>query len=97
MGYFPGSLWNNGYSRNGLIQWFGEVASLNGIPPKTQMGDGVFPPPNRAANFTLCDVDARAWLCLIRDNQSVGPPTNPRYYGVSRTSFGNAHYGGPGF
>ena len=97
MGYFPGSLWKGRYSKNALIQWFGEVASLNGIPPKTQMGDGIFPPPASAAdNFTLCDVDAKAWVCWIRDQQSVSAPTNANYYGINRVGFGNARYGGPG-
>ena len=37
MGYFPGSEWNGQYTKTSLIQWFGEVASANGIPPETQM------------------------------------------------------------
>jgi hypothetical protein len=97
MGYFPGSLWNGEYKRNALIQWFGEVASLNGIPPKTQMGDGIFPPPNSAAaDFTLCDVDAKAWVCWVRDKQNVAPPTNAKYYRINRVGVGDARYGGPG-
>jgi hypothetical protein len=97
LGYFPGSLWSSGYSRNAIIQWFGEIASLNGIPPKTQMGDGIFPPPPLAANnFTLCDVDANVWACWIRDQQNVALPTNANYYRINRVNFGNARYGGPG-
>ena len=84
MGYFPGSLWNGEYTKNSLVQWFGEVASLNGIPPKTQMGDGIFPPsPSAAHMFTLCDVDAKAWVCWIRDQQNIAPPATA-YYGINR-------------
>ena len=42
MGYFPGSEWDGKYAKTSLIQWFGEVASQNGRPPKTQMGNGQF-------------------------------------------------------
>jgi len=80
MGYFPGSLWNGEYIKNSLVQWFGEVASLNGIPPKTQMGDGVPPPsPSAAHMLTLCDVDAKAWVCWIRDQQNIAPPATAHY------------------
>ena len=41
LGYFPGSEWNGKFTRSAKIQWFGEVASLNGVPPKTDMGNGV--------------------------------------------------------
>jgi hypothetical protein len=97
LGYFPGSLWQNTFTKNALIQWFGEVASNNGIPPKTQMGDGTLPPPPAAAHMlTLCDVDAKAWVCWIRDQQSLAPPTVAKYYDIKRVGFGEARYGGPG-
>ena len=25
IGYFPGTLWEKGYSKSSLVQWFGEV------------------------------------------------------------------------
>lgn len=96
LGYFPGGEWNNTYTKSALLQWFGEVASQNGIPPKTQMGDGVFNPTAKAARmFTLCDVDAKAWVCWIRDQQSVSA-TVPKYYDIAHTGFGDTRYGGPG-
>jgi hypothetical protein len=98
MGFFPGSLWNNSYNKTGNIQWFGEVSSLNGIPPQTQMGNGQFPGVSTAASMTtLCDVDAKAWVCWYRDQQNLGQtPPNPKYYGIQRTGFGATRYGGPG-
>lgn len=96
LGYFPGSEWKGTFTKSALIQWFGEVASLNGIPPKTDMGTGVPPPANAAAHmFTLCDVDARAWVCWYRDQQSL-QRTVKAYYDIQRIGFGDTRYGGPG-
>jgi Neprosin len=96
LGYFPGTEWDNSYTKSSLLQWFGEVASQNGVPPKTQMGDGVLPPTSRAAHmFTLCDVDAKAWVCWYRDQQLLSA-TVPKYYDIQRAGFGDTRYGGPG-
>src|SRR5437879_3386846 len=74
LGYFPGSEWGGSYTRSAMIQWFGEIATDNGIPPGVQMGNGLFPSNASAAiNRTLCDVDAAAWVCWYRDMQSLGP------------------------
>lgn len=96
MGYFPGSEWNGQYTKTSLIQWFGEVASANGIPPQTNMGDGQLPAATSAATMTtLCDVDAKAWVCWYRDQQSLSR-TVAKYYDISRVAFGATRYGGPG-
>lgn len=96
MGYFPGSEWDAKYTKSSLIQWFGEVASANGIPPKTDMGNGQFPSSGSAASMaTLCDVDAKAWVCWYRDQQSLSR-TVSKYYDISRVAFGATRYGGPG-
>ena len=97
LGYFNDSEWNGGFTRTAQIQWYGEVASNNGIPPKTNMGNGQFPSQATAASMTtLCDVDAQAWLCFYRDLQSVGA-TRINYYDIlNHTSFGAVRYGGPG-
>jgi hypothetical protein len=96
MGYFPGSEWDGQYTKTSLIQWFGEVASQNGIPPKTGMGDNLLPSSEGAANMaTLCDVDAKAWVCWYSDEQSLSA-TVPKYYAISRVAFGAVRYGGPG-
>jgi len=96
LGYFPGTEWDNSYTKSAVLQWFGEVASQNGVPPRTQMGDGVLPPAERAAHmFTLCDVDAKAWICWYRDQQLLSV-TVPRYYNIQRVGFGDTRYGGPG-
>jgi hypothetical protein len=96
MGYFPGSEWSGQYTKTSLIQWFGEVSSANGIPPKTGMGDDKLPSNPDAANMsTLCDVDAKVWVCWYRDQQSLNR-TIPRYYDISRVAFGAVRYGGPG-
>lgn len=97
LGYVADSEWKGGFTRTDQIQWYGEVASNNGIPPKTNMGDGLFPSQSTAAGMaTLCDVDARAWVCWYRDQQSVGA-TRVNYYDIlNHTNFGAVRYGGPG-
>jgi hypothetical protein len=97
LGYFPGALWQNAFTKLSLIQWFGEVASTSTAAPQIQMGDGILPPPPAAAHMrTLCDVDAGAWLCRIGDRQSLAPPTLAQYYDVKRVAPGELRYGGPG-
>ena len=96
LGYFPGSLWSSGYSSNSLVQWFGEVATNNGVPPQTDMGSGIFPlSPQAARNATLCDVDPAVWVCFYRDQQAVAA-TAPAYYKSIRSGVGQVRYGGPG-
>jgi len=96
MGYFPGSEWGGNFTKTSLLQWFGEVASANGIPPRTDMGTGRLPPAPRAARMTrLCDVDANAWVCWYRDRQSLAE-TIASYYDIRRFAFGAVRYGGPG-
>ena len=97
LGYINDSEWSGSFTRTAQIQWYGEVSSNNGIPPRTQMGNGQFPSQTTAATMaTLCDVDAQAWVCFYRDQQSVGA-TRINYYDIlNHTSFGAVRYGGPG-
>jgi hypothetical protein len=96
VGYFPGSLWNGQYQNSSLVQWFGEVAGKNGIPPLTRMGDGLFAAAALAAPMsTLCDVDAAAWVCWYYDQQALYQ-TAQQYYTVFHAGFGAIRYGGPG-
>jgi hypothetical protein len=96
LGYFLDGEWGGAYTQNDISQHFGEVASLNGIPPQTAMGNGQLPASAAAASMaTLCSVDAAAWVCWYRDNQALGA-THPAYYDILRTSFGAVRYGGPG-
>jgi len=96
LGYYPGTEWGQEYRQNGLTQWFGEVATKNGIPPQTQMGNGLFPSdPSAAVMETLCDVNSTDWVCWYRDLQTLNA-TVPSYYDIQRTGFGATRYGGPG-
>jgi Neprosin len=96
VGYFPGSLWSGKYAASNLTQWFGEVATQNGVPPQTQMGNGLFASnPGAAHMSTLCNVDAAAWVCFYYDKQTLYQ-TDPAYYTVLHTGFGSIRLGGPG-
>ena len=58
------------------------------------MGDGILPPLPKAAHMlTLCDVDAAAWICWYRDQQSL-TATVPNYYDIQHVGFGDTRYGG---
>jgi hypothetical protein len=97
LGSIPDSEWSGAYTKSELIQWYGEVSSNNGIPPKTHMGNGQFPAQKTAASMaTLCDVDAKAWVCFYRDLQTTGATVVNYYDILNHTSFGAVRYGGPG-
>ena len=97
LGYINDSEWKGTFTNTDQLQWYGEVASNNGIPPKTNMGDGQLPAQSTAASMdTLCDVDARAWVCWYRDQQSAGATRTTYYDILNHTSFGAVRYGGPG-
>ena len=96
LGYFPGSEWEGKYTQNKMIQWFGEVATANGVPPHTDMGNGFFSVNSGAArNSTLCDVNAADWVCWYRDQQ-LWFATYSSYYDINRSGFGETRYGGAG-
>jgi hypothetical protein len=97
LGYIDNSAWTNTFLKTAQIQWYGEVASSNGIPPSTQMGNGDFPSnPTAASMATLCAVDAKAWVCFYNDQQSTGATVVNYYNIVNHTNFGAVRYGGPG-
>jgi hypothetical protein len=96
LGRFPGSLWSGQFQNSQVIYWFGEVATNNGVPPLTQMGNGLFASdPLAAPVSTLCDVNVKAWLCYYYDQQSLYQ-TDPKFYTVAHAGFGAIRLGGPG-
>jgi hypothetical protein len=97
LGYFPGSEWSGSFTRATLLEWFGEVATLSGIPPQTQMGTGVLPASSSAAHMSaLCEVDAFPGDCWIRNKQSLLTIAPPNWYEIATVGFGATRYGGPG-
>jgi Neprosin len=99
IGYFPASEWDNRFTKAAAVQWFGEVASRNGIPPQTEMGNGVFPTVTIGARLrNLCDYDAPAKKCTNREQQvvAVHPETAAKYYGAKLVGASDVRYGGPG-
>lgn len=97
LGYIDNSAFQTPFTKTAQIQWYGEVASNNGIPPLVQMGNGQFPSQTTAAGMTtLCYVNAKAWVCYYNDSQSTGA-SDTNYYDIqNHTSFGGVRYGGPG-
>ena len=76
----------------------GQVSGVCGLSAMVRGHEhvGQFPSSAGAASMaTLCSVDAAAWVCWYRDNQSLGA-THPAYYDILRTGYGAVRYGGPG-
>jgi hypothetical protein len=99
LGYFPASLWQNQYKRATLVQWFGEVASDNDVPPGSEMGFGIFPASSKSARMLeLCIVHDKDGACAYGDQPSVivSPHAAAKYYGVKRLGGPSMRYGGPG-
>lgn len=96
MGYIENSAWSVPFTQTAQIQWYGEVASDNGIPPETQMGNGKFPSDKAAASMsTLCAVNVKAWVCYYNNGQSNGA-TQVNYYDIDNSTYGAVRYGGTG-
>jgi hypothetical protein len=97
LGYFNDSEWSGTFTQAGLIQWYGEIASSNGVPPRSQMGNGLFAEKDASASMsTMCAANAAKWVCSYDDQQSTSA-TVPTYYDVvNHSSYGAARYGGPG-
>jgi hypothetical protein len=97
LGYISDSQWSGAFTQAGLIQWYGEIASSNGVPPRSQMGNGLFPQSTAAASMTtMCGADASTWVCSYGDQQATSA-TDPTFYDIlNQSSYGAARYGGPG-
>jgi Neprosin len=96
LGYFPASIWGDQFEQSTQVQWFGEVDATAGIPPQSQMGDGLFASNTAAAPMsTMCDVDYAAWRCYYYNQQTLSQ-TDANFYTIQDTTFGADRLGGPG-
>lgn len=100
LGYFPGSRWSGRYTQSSLVQWFGEVATSRGVPPRSDMGNGQFAnAAGTSARFgRACDIPSGTATCLFRRNLPTTSAATPRYYTASLfgDGWGQVGYGGPG-
>ncbi|BCJ32689.1 hypothetical protein Athai_01920 [Actinocatenispora thailandica] len=90
VGYFPDSLWGNGYTRAGLVQAFGEVAASSAAPC-TDMGNGTFGDASGStavSGFALDNGSAPAQLSVA--------DTNSAWYDHGGTTGTSFRFGGPG-
>jgi neprosin-like protein len=96
LGRFPASIWDGQFEQSQQVQWFGEVAATAGVPPQTQMGNGLFPSnPAAAPMSTLCDVNAAAWRCYYYNQQTLFQ-SDATFYTNADTGYGATRLGGPG-
>jgi hypothetical protein len=89
VGFFPDTLWGGRYTRSGLVQWYGEVATERGAPCGTWMGngeDGESPAAARIGTISLIEGPA---VNIVVDDK----PQNP-FYTVVKASERTMRYGG---
>ena len=88
IGYFPDYLWSGRYTRSGLQQFFGEVATST-YTPCSQMGNGLSAYTDSAARFgSITQINGPAAQVTTRQ---IGG-----YYEVNQLSDRTFRYGGPG-
>jgi hypothetical protein len=93
LGYFPDSHWDGRFTRGGLTQWFGEVASPKDVTPCSTMGNGLTGEKGLAA---------RLGSITFLNGPELAPivwETKKDYYSAAWTLEKSVHtvrYGGPG-
>jgi hypothetical protein len=88
IGGFPDSTWKGGFTRSGLVQFFGEVASSS-TKPCTQMGTGITPDTTGSARmYNIAYVNGPDMNLRLLNTSDV--------YAVAQTSNTSIRYGGPG-
>jgi Neprosin len=94
IGYFPDSLWDGQYTRSGVQQFFGEVASSS-TKPCSEMGNGVDANKDTAARFgsitQLNGPDPSVSVKTIGPDSKNGSP-----YPAVQLSARTFRFGGPG-
>lgn len=89
-GYFPDTLWGGRFTRLGLVQAFGEVASTS-VPTCNDMGTGHYAGARRASvieRFRLLDSTTPIGLSML--------VTSPRWYTAAAETPTSFRLGGPG-
>ncbi|BBH65803.1 hypothetical protein ACTI_24880 [Actinoplanes sp. OR16] len=88
VGYFPGKIWGDKFTKTGLVQVFGEVAAASPTPC-TEMGNGVGAGDTAAARVgSVSYLNGPAVDMSVRATSEV--------YAVNRLSARTFRYGGPG-
>jgi hypothetical protein len=88
IGYFADSVWDNSFTRTGLVQFFGEVAASS-TTPCTQMGNGTTPDNNTAA--------AKIGSAVYLNGPTVQlHVTSTNAYPTTQVTDRTFRYGGPG-
>ena len=94
VGYFPDSLWGGRFTKIGLTQWFGEVASAPISSPCSQMGNGGLAASTNAARIQ--NVGFSIGLAGGPTANITTSQTNSAYYTALRTDAASMSYGGQG-
>lgn len=100
IGYFDNTLWKNRYTKGGLVQWFGEVASTK-YEPCTDMGNGTLAGKETANRFNSLSLINGPKVAYTLESKSPHPdpdpdPKKPPVYPTDFYSDRTFKFGGPG-
>lgn len=89
-GYYPDSLWGGKFTRAGLLQWYGGVATPR-ANPCTDMGSGKWPNSSSAASISGIKFFDGSPVKI-----ALNKPTDARKYSAQLAGNTALRYGGPG-
>ena len=102
VGYFEDKLWNVPFTKSGLVQWFGEVASTSS-KPCSAMGTGAeasSTAAGRIGTIALLGKDAQGQDLQVNFTTELKSPDhapNTGVYQIDKRSDRTFRYGGPGY
>ena len=106
IGYFDNKNWDGKYTKAGLVQWFGEVASKEWQKPCTDMGNGIAPDDpesgTTAARFNSISLINGPKLVYTQESKSPPDPEDkeakvqPPVYSTTWVTERGFRFGGPG-
>jgi hypothetical protein len=98
LGYFPESLWGGTFTKVGIVQAFGEVASSSATTPYSQMGNGILGTNPKAAAISKFNLIGTKNTRLLDYAAEQAPAiyTIGNYKASCKLSCGMS-FGGPGY
>lgn len=96
VGYFPGTIWSGGFTYGDVAHFYGEVFSAaNRVPPRTDMGNGLFSSSASSAYMQDICVHAATPNCYYLSGASTYV-SNSAYYSLTFNGSSFMRFGGNG-
>lgn len=98
LGYFPESIWGGTFTKVGMVQAFGEVASSSATKPQTQMGNDSLGTSSKSAYISDFDlINSNSHPTLWYSDVQAPAVYKIGLYNNTCTTSCTMHYGGPGY